>query len=483
MVTQTSDATQNEGSNRRAFLRRGATAAGGGLFAVAAMEGMTIRAASAKDGRKDKTAANNGGYGELRELTRTDPDSGFEQALWLPEGFDFKVFSTAGSLMPDGNVVPLGHDAMACFATGDPNVWRIVRNHEERTEPDAVVPAGRREHRYDPLGGGGTTTMWVRWEQDAPVFEKAWQSLSGTIVNCAGGPTPWGTWLSCEETTAGTAAGWGAEHGYVFEVPPDAPQEVDPVPLKEMGRFVHEAVAVDPNTGIVYETEDQGTAGFYRFLPNTPGKLADGGRLQMLKVKDEWNFDTRTGQKTKRSIPVEWVDIDDPDPTDAEENALAVFNQGWAKGGAVFGRLEGAWWGNGAVYIASTSGGDEGEGQIWEYLPNGRSGGRLRLVFESPNAELLSYPDNITVSPNGNLLLCEDTSRDLPAVRGLTREGEIFPFVYHEGSREWCGATFSPDGKVLFVNIQGATRGEPTDPDIEPGRTIAIWGPWEQGVL
>src|SRR5690606_23871195 len=106
-----------------------------------------------------------------------------------------------------------------------------------------------------------------------------------------------------------------------------------------------------------------------------------------------------------------------------------------------------------------------------------------RLVFESPDAELLSYPDDITVSPSGSLLLCEDTGRGLPAVRGLTREGEIFPFVYHEGEQEWCGAAFSPDGRVLFVNIQGAASGDPTDPSLEPGRTIAVWGPWSKGVL
>lgn len=482
MSTQTSGSTRTEGSNRRAFLRRGATAAGG-AFAVAAMEGMAVRAASAKEGHRERTAGDNGGYGELRELTRTDPDSGFEQRLWLPEGFDFRVFSTSGGLMSDGNTVPLGHDAMGCFATGEHDVWRLVRNHEERSEAGAAAPSGRLDNRYDPLGGGGTTTMRVRWERDAPVFEKAWQSLSGTIVNCAGGPTPWGSWLSCEETTAGTGAGWGAEHGYVFEVPSDAPREVAPAPLKAMGRFVHEAVAVDPVTGVVYETEDQDTAGLYRFLPNTPGALADGGRLQMLKVAREWNYDTRTGQRAKKSIPVEWVDIDDPDPADAEKVPLAVFNQGWARGAAVFGRLEGCWWGEGAVYLASTSGGDEGEGQIWEYAPEGRDGGRLRLVFESPDPELLSYPDNITVSPSGNLLLCEDTSRGLPAVRGLTRSGEIFPFVYHEGDTEWCGATFSPDAKVLFVDLQGSNAGDPADPALEPGRTVAVWGPWDKGVL
>ncbi|THV38670.1 alkaline phosphatase PhoX [Glycomyces buryatensis] len=475
--------TPTSGASRRTFLRRGATAAGGGLFALAAMEGFTIRAASAKAGHQDKICPDNGGYGELRELTRTDPESGFEQTLMLPEGFDFRVFAATGSPMSDGTVTPLAHDGMACFPTGKPHRWRLVRNHEERNKPGVGAPTGTPEHRYDALGAGGTTTLIVDWKRGEPVFEESWQSLSGTIVNCAGGPTPWGSWLSCEETTAGTGAGWETEHGYVFEVPADADSEVTPVPLKAMGRFVHEAVAVDPNTGVVYETEDQGTSGFYRFLPNVPGQLSEGGQLQMLKVTGEWNFDTRTGQRAGKAIPVDWVDIEDADPADAEENPLAVFNQGWTLGGAIFGRLEGCFHGDGAIYIASTSGGDEGEGQLWEYRPRGHGAGTLKLVFESPDAELLSYPDNIVVSPSGNLVLCEDTSRELPAMRGLTREGEIFPFCWHSGTTEWCGATFSPDGKVLFANMQGKTSGDITDPALEPGRTVAIWGPWERGVL
>jgi secreted PhoX family phosphatase len=471
------------GANRRSLLRRGASAAGGGLFALAAVEGLAARAAIAKDGAKDRTSPDNGGYGELRELTRTDPESGFSQTLWLPEGFDFKVFSVAGSPMRDGNPTPLAHDGMACFATGRRGEWRLVRNHEERSNPGFGAAAGSLARRYDALGAGGTTTLQVRWQAGEPHFVEAWQSLSGTIVNCAGGPTPWGSWLSCEETTAGTRAGWTVPHGYVFEVPSAEEGEVDPVPLKAMGRFVHEAVAVDPRSGTVYETEDQGTAGFYRFVPDVPGDLAEGGRLQMLKVADAWNYDTRTGQRSGRSLYVEWVDIEDPDPVGAEEDPLAVFDQGWALGAAVFGRLEGCFYGDGAVYIASTSGGDEGEGQLWEYRPRGRDGGTLKLVFESPDAELLSYPDNVTVSPAGNLILCEDTGRGLPAMRGLTREGAVFPLVRHEGATEWCGATFSPDGRVLFANMQGATRGELGDPALEPGRTIAIWGPWSKGVL
>lgn len=470
-------ATLTTGANRRSFLRRSAPAAGGGPFAVAAMEGLALRAALAREGERDRERGDNGGYGPLRELVRADPESGFEQRLRLPEGFDFAVCSVAGAPMRDGNPVPLGHGDMACFATGRPGEWRLVRGHGERGGP---APGGG---RYDALSAGGTTTVRVRWEGGAPRFDGAWRSLSGTVAGRVGGATPWGSWLACEATTAGTGAGWSVGHGYVFEVASAEEAEAEPVPLKAMGRFVHGAVAVDRRSGVVYATEAQSAAGCYRFLPHVPGDLAAGGRLQMLKVTGEWNFDTRTGRRPGKALSAEWVDVPDADPADAEADELAVFNQGWARGAAVFGHLEGCFYADGAVYLASASGGDEGEGQLWEYRPRGRDAGTLRLVFESPDPGLLPFPEGIAISPSGNLILSEDTRRGLPALRGLTREGEVFPLVDHEGPATWRGATFSPDGRVLFANISGTTKGDPTDPALDGGRTIAIWGPWTKGVL
>jgi secreted PhoX family phosphatase len=309
-------------------------------------------------------------------------------------------------------------------------------------------------------------------------------------VNCAGGATPGGSWLTCEESTEGVTQGWGKPHGYVFEVPAYRNRQVSAVPLKAMGRFVHEAVAVDPRTGIVYETEDNTPSGFFRFKPYNDDNLRAGGRLQMLAIRGRPNYDTSTGQQLHKPLPVTWVDIDDPDPAAAETNELAVFEQGAARGGASFARLEGCWSGRGSIFINSTSGGDAGLGQVWEYRP-GRRGGRsnatswrgdrLTLLFESSGPEVLDSPDNICVSPRGGIVLCEDGSDD-QYLRGLTPEGAIFDFALNlANSFEFAGATFAPGGKVLFVNIQGATSG-PVSPGRE-GMTFAIWGPWRDGAL
>jgi secreted PhoX family phosphatase len=262
------------------------------------------------------------------------------------------------------------------------------------------------------------------------------------------------------------------------------------VPLKAMGRFVHEALAVDPATQVIYLTEDQTAAGFYRFIPAARsrrmgvGSLREGGRLQALAIRDAAGFDTRKGQPGGASYRVRWVDIDEPDPS--ANLPGAVFAQGAAKGGATFARLEGAWWGDGGVYFHATSGGDAGLGQVWRYKPgrdlaggSADDGGQLLLIYESRSRELLSSPDNITVSPRGGLVICEDAAGACH-LRGLSAKGEIFPFAQNIFSpREFAGACFSPDGQILFVNIQGGTGVTPAD----FGMTFAIWGPWGEGGL
>lgn len=434
-----SSETTPPGIGRRTFLR-----GTGAAVALSALMAATANAQPARPGA--------GGYGPLQ------PAPGGE--LLLPAGFTYVAFGRTGEIMSDGLPTPGAHDGMAAFDAGD-GLVRLVRNHERGNGPAFASPA------YDPAAAGGTTTLV--FDTNAMALVSARASLAGTIRNCAGGTTPSGSWLTCEETF--TPLTVPVPHGYVFEVPAGADSPVAPVPLTAMGRFVHEAVCIDPATGIVYQTEDQGTSGLYRFVPDDRDDLAAGGVLEMLAIKDRPQYDTRTGQRTNGNLPVEWVRIDDPDPDSSD--ALAVYNQGRAKGGAVFARLEGAWWGDGSAYIVSTSGGDLGAGQVWQYTPRGGSGGQLRLVFESTDRAVLDAPDNITVSPRTNgLVLCEDGGgKDL--VRGLSTGGEIFPFCEINGTNgsEWAGATFSPDGSVLFVNQQS------------PGTSYAITGPWEDGAL
>lgn len=453
-----SEQTVREGMSRKEFL-----AAGVGAGVGAALSGLVARNAAAAPGNRNKADKDSGGYGELSpKQAENDPGT----YLALPEGFKYTVFGATGSTMSDGNPTPPAHDGMAAFQASDG--IRLVRNHEVRTRT-GTQGAAIGENSYDPLAGGGTTTLVVN--PATRLLEKDFVSLSGTDTNCAGGPTPWGSWLSCEETTGGESRGFSKDHGYIFEVPSEANSAVEPEPYKEMGRFVHEAVAIDPDTGIAYETEDRGTAGFYRFLPDEPGNLGAGGRLQMLAIKGKPNYDTRTGQRVGKPLPVRWVDIENPDPESAEQNSLAVYEQGQEKGGATFDRLEGCWYGDGSVFMNATSGGDAELGQVWEYKPRGNSGGQLILLFESESPEMLDAPDNLCVSPRGGLAVCEDGDGD-QYVRGLTQQGKIFDFALNlENDREFAGATFSPDGETLFVNIQ------------TPGKTFAIWGPWEEGAL
>jgi secreted PhoX family phosphatase len=461
---------------RRQFLRGAAAAA-----AVPALGSLNLVSINGRVRAQDGS----GGYGPL--VPRADLRDGVRR-IALPRGFHYRSFSHTGDMMSDGNLVPLALDGMAVFTMPD-GTLRLVRNHEDRNSPGNGSTA-LDGNAYDPLGGGGTTTLVV--DPHTRELERDFVSSSGTIVNCAGGATPWGSWITCEETNAGTPQGWGRQHGYCFEVPAAADTTVPAIPIPDMGRFSHEAVAVDPATGIIYETEDSGsTSGFYRFIPNTAGVLANGGRLQMLKVRDVDNYDTRSGQTVGMPLQVEWVDIADPNPPGTSSEA--VYSQGAALGGARFDRLEGCWYGNGAIYFDATSGGDAGSGQIWEFRPHGDAG-TLRLVFESDGPSTLDSPDNLAVSPQGALLLCEDGD-DEQYVRGLTLDGRIFDFALNlETGHEWAGATFAVaapprradkawtdgiDGRVtLFVNRQGATSGpNPPVSASNRGMTFAIWGP------
>lgn len=460
-------AALNAGPRRR-FLRQAAW--GIGSFAAA----LPFRALLGNSGG----AAAGASYGPLRPVA--DETTGL-QLLQLPEGFRYLSFGWRGDPLECGTPTPGSHDGMAVIGKQEGRLV-LCRNHEVSGNGRSYGSAGI---TFDHRAPGGCVNLL--FDPEAGRYLKSWSSLAGTVKNCAGGPTPWGTWLSCEETVLGPqdeddgeALDYEHEHGWIFEVPAEG--AVAPQPLRAMGRFVHEAVAVDRATGIVYETEDAGTAGFYRFMPTSKDQLAQGGRLQMLKVAG--GDDLRRGVKLSDRFDCTWVDIEAPERahTPGTKDELGVFSQGKAQGGATFARLEGCWAGRESIYLVSTNGGDAECGQVWEYQPQSET---LRLVFESPAREVLEKPDNICVSPRGGFVLCEDGDLVPQRMHGLSPDGRLFPFAYNNvqlrGERnglegdfrgsEWAGACFSPDGKWLFANLQN------------PGITVAITGPWGQGLI
>jgi uncharacterized protein len=398
--------------------------------------------------------------------------------MLMPKGFRYLTFGWKGDPLSDGTSTPAGHDGMGVIQDVD-GVVTIVRNHELN---HIGRPFGTPEIRFDQRATGGCTNLTFDTRQGK--WLSSWASIAGTSNNCAGGPTPWGTWLTCEETLVqdgdknrnGQVYGLDHAHGFIFEVPAATAQA--PQPLKEMGRFVHEAVAIDPNTGVVYETEDRGAAGFYRFLPKRKEHLADGGELQMMVVAG--STDLRKEHRLNHPFETRWVTIADPlrPHSPGTTDGGGVYQQGVDQGACTFARLEGAWWGDNAVYFTATSGGRAEAGQVWKYEPAQEI---LTLIFESPGTDVLDSPDNITVRPQGGLVLCEDPSRSPALVHALTVDGKLFPLLANNtqlnGERnslrgdfrgsEWTGATFSPDGQWLFVNQQN------------PGITCAITGPWD----
>jgi len=420
---------------------------------------------------------------------RADPQEIFD----LPNGFHYKVVSRAGDPMSDGLRVPFAHDGMAAF-DGDNGRVILVCNHELRpgdfrksafAPSFKAVPDTVKNMVYDtgngkkPGAGGTTTTVY---NPQTGKTERQHLSLAGTELNCAGGSTPWGSWLSCEECFE--MPGWSfnprikrkQRHGYVFEVPASLSGLVEPRPIRAMGRFEHEAAAVHEPTGIVYMTEDRHHSLFYRYIPNVPGKLHEGGKLQALAVLDQPSFMTHnwSDDLTMRpnvSLSTRWIDLDN---VDSDENDLR--HRGSKRGAAMFARGEGMCDAGDRFVFTCTIGGPARLGQIFEYRPSPNEGqpseqespGRLTLIAESSVDSILRNADNLTMAPWGDLIVCEDTS-DHCGLVGIRPDGSQYQLADNPHSNsELAGVCFSPNGKTLFVNIQ------------YPGMTLAITGPFPE---
>jgi uncharacterized protein len=397
-----------------------------------------------------------------RDLPATIPE--LEDVLQLPPGFSQRVLSRSGQPILGGGKgagkVPAKHDGMTALPYDGDTI--LLRNHEQL--PDAEIPVSGSDP-FDPEDAGGVTALVISPQRE-PVRE--FTLLSGTRRNCAGGTTPWGTWLTCEEIRE-------ENHGFVFEVVPEQ-SGLSRKPIREMGHFRHEAAGVDPNTGIVYLAEDgpvkemdEGVDAWalaekkpilsfvYRFLPANrsarAGALHEGGRLQAMRL--ETDLVGEAPHETGQPVKVGWVDVD---PDQAPEHARD-------RGAIPFRKLEGALFADGAFWFPDTNGGPERLGQIFRYSPRDET---LELFFEAGDESEMERPDNLTIAPWGDLWFVED-GRGIDRIMGINREGAAYEFGRNRLNRsELSGPCFSPDGRTFFVNIY------------DPGITVAVWGPFDQ---
>ncbi len=393
-----------------------------------------------------------------------------EGLLDLPENFTYRVVSSLGDRMSDGASVPDKADGMGCFDLGDGQLV-LVRNHELVSTDDSggafAVGFGSKDGGFVP---GGTTHVIL--DAKTLTVTDQFRSLGGTIRNCSGGVTPWNTWLTCEESTTGPGREFGEglvkNHGWVFEVPANARGLVAPEPLYALGRFNHEAACVDPETGFVYLTEDRDDSVLYRFIPKQSGQLAMGGRLQAMQVVDAPDLRNWSAASLRPGgvSAVNWLDLDDVESPNDD-----LRHRARAKGASLIARGEGIHMAQGEAYICSTSGGAARLGQILRlHLSDTGEHDRLELFFESVSTRQFNFGDNLTVAPNGHLIVCEDqyTEKVDNFLRGITPEGHAYPLARLRLQTELAGACFSPDGTTLFVNVYAPTR------------TLAITGPWDQ---
>ncbi|WP_413756647.1 alkaline phosphatase PhoX [Streptomyces sp. MMBL 11-3] len=435
-------------------------------------------------GRHDDRHGGAVGYGPLLP----DPKG----VLALPAGFSYRVITYSGrTKLESGEFTPSNHDGTATF-DGPRGTTLLVNNHElkgPRANWEHPVPLAE-GLVYDPAAAGGCTVVEVR--PGGGVAE--WVSIAGTSTNCAGGSTPWGTWLTCEENSDRAGEnGMTKDHGYVFEVDPaDRRANRDPRPLKFFGRYDHEAVVIDPKRGHAYLTEDDSEPNglFFRWKPphgftHGRGKFRtladDAGVLQAPKCYDSggrYVDDLSRATRIGTVYGVDWVDV--PDRDGRTVPVREQFDTGEVTRAR---KLEGMWWGDGGAYIVSSYAREESpvqhDGQVWFYDPKRRTLTLKVLLGVNPDPSedgAFDGPDNITVSPYGGLVIAED-GEGVSHLFGATESGRTYPIARNDlniGTEdepefsEFTGVTFSPDGKTLYANIQ------------VPGIMVAIKGPWKR---
>jgi secreted PhoX family phosphatase len=469
--------------SRRALLG-GGVATGVGITITGVVDGLfgAGAAASSRPGHEQRPVP---GYGPLVP----DPDA----RLSLPPGFAYTLVAQSGvTTLVTGEPTPDRPDGTANFPGRDGGSV-LVNNHEISSPGGNPVPHGDGSLVYDPGAFGGTTTIEVDRHGNRL---REYVSVAGTHNNCAGGRTPWNTWLTCEETEDVPTAtnGLTKRHGYVFEVDPyDLANNRNPQPVKALGRFAHEAVVVDPDRDQLYLTEDaSGPNGLvYRFTPPRSARPLGPGSLRALDPTDGRLQAMRAVDFAGNLVPdlsvaqvgyvydLDWVDVPDRDASTVATRRQ--FDVGATPGPAGpitrSRKLEGAWWDDdGFWFVSSFARNSDGsaaqhDGQVWFLDPRSDTI-TLKIAFAYTPGDQDNDPDgpdNITVSPFGGVIMAEDGEGRQHLV-GADDRGRAFFFARNElpGSEEFTGPNFSRDKRILFANVQ------------VPGHVFAISGPFRQ---
>ncbi|WP_377325570.1 alkaline phosphatase PhoX [Pimelobacter simplex] len=488
-------------ATRRTMIAGGA-AAGVGLAVTGAVPSL----ASATPGHRGPGNGHGHGHGRPDRAVTPFPPLVDDPAglLALPAGFTYTVVTRAGvTRLEDGGLTPNAHDGTAAFTVGRGR-YRLIQNHELKAGSSLGVPHLRGTVYDEGAVDAGGCTVIETDSRGRNLGEHV--AISGTSTNCAGGPTPWGTWLTCEETEDRAGKAWSGngksgtyakDHGYVFEVFHDG--RVLPKPIKALGRYAHEALAVDQENKHIFLSEDaSGPNGlFYRWTaprgtklgPGLADRLADDAgvleAMQILMPDGSVLPDVAylTSAQLGLPFPVRWKAVPDRDA-----RTTSCRKQFAATGEVTRGKkFEGVWGNERGCYVVNSYAFSDGDlpadavphdGMVWFYDYEAET---IQLVAYFPHQKTASSgaaaryddltfdgPDNVTLTPWGTLVLAED-GNGASHVLSSSPYGPTQAIARNAlNDSEFTGPTFSDDGKVLFVNMQ------------TPGLTFAITGPWEK---